>query len=262
MRDGCELMIDLPMSVKAERFLRAMAAAAPKDTVVSNRYRGQRRVLMMYGAGAPRRLPLIAEHRSRGGRVVMWDMGYWDRKDSMRLAVDTLHPTPAQIDMAPAGKHRRGFDLRADASPGGPIMLVGLGPKSVFAYGLRPMQWERARLAALRDRYPGREIVWRPKGRDRAVLDGLRMIADEVPIAEAMRGCSLVVCRHSNVAVDACVAGVPVQCDDGAALALYRDQADPAPAERAEFLRKLAWWEWSRAEAPAAWKWIREVASQ
>jgi hypothetical protein len=65
-----------------------------------------------------------------------------------------------------------------------------------------------------------------------------------------MRGCSLVVCRHSNVAIDACIAGVPVECDDGAAFALYRNGPQPDENARREFLGRLAWWNWGGTRPP------------
>ena len=74
-----------------------------------------------------------------------------------------------------------------------------------------------------------------------------------------MKGASLVVCSHSNVAVDACIAGIPVDCTDGAALALYKDNQNPTVERRLEFLRSLAWWQWSTREAPQAWEFIKGV---
>lgn len=259
MIDGCEILIDPPMSARGDKFLRAMAEAAPAGTVVTQDYSGKRRLLMMYGPGAPRKLPIVARHLKAGGRVAMWDLGYWDRERSMRLSIDTLHPTAAQLMMAPDGRGRRAFDLREDADPAGSILLVGLGPKACWAYGLAPMEWEKRALKDLQARLPGRRIVWRPKGRAAyPPLKGLEF-RHGGPIEDALRGCSLVVCRHSNVAVDACVAGVPVECADGAAAALYWGNPAPTREQRAEFLRRLSWWEWSRNDAAQAWAWIRRV---
>lgn len=257
MIEAAELLID-HMSLKAERFMRAMAAAAPMNSVVTNGYRGRHGLLMLYGPGAERKLPLVKQHLARGGRVAMWDLGYWDRPSSMRLSIDTLHPTAAQLAMSPPAG-RRGFALREDADPSGPIMLVGLGQKSVYAYGLsRPLAWEEAKLADLRRRFPGRAVLWRPKGAYATPFGGLQM-RHGMPIDEALRGCSLVVCRHSNVAIDACIAGIPVECDDGAAHALYRHGSTPTAERRALFLRRLSWWQWSRDEADDAWQWIADV---
>lgn len=259
MLDGFSVLFDVPvLSLRAEKFMRALIGAAPSDAVVIDGYDPSRRVLVMYGPGAPTKLPLIAQHRHAGGRVAMWDMGYWNREAGMRLSVDALHPTAEHLQLAPPGAGRRSFELREDSRPDGPILLIGLGPKSEFAYGINgPQGWERKKLKQLAKRFPGRRICYRPKGSP-TPLNGAETRYG-MPIEEALAGCSLVVCRHSNVAVDACVAGIPVECEDGAALALYGRGTTPSHAERAEFLRQLTWWEWSRDEARAAWDWIRKV---
>jgi hypothetical protein len=109
-------------------------------------------------------------------------------------------------------------------------------------------------LAKLRKRFPDRRIAYRPK-RIETELPNCSSLAGD--IADAIRGSSLVVCSHSNVAVDACFAGIPVECEDGATLALYRDNPSPTREQRLEFLRSLAWWNWSVTEASEAWKFIR-----
>lgn len=258
MRAGWEVWTDWGhLSAKATRMMKAMAAAAPSGSIMTEQYRGKQRCLMLYGPGSVVKLPVIRAHVAAGGRVAMWDMGYWERRDAMRLSIDSLHPTPAQMALAPCGPGRREFALREDSDPVGPIMLVGLGQKSVYAYGLRDSHaWERAKVKDLHRRYPGREIVWRPKGSHPAPLLGLRMLHG-MPIEEAMRGCSLVVSHHSNASVDATVAGVPFETEAGAAT--WFAGREFTRENRAEFLRLLTWWEWSRFEAPTAWAWIERM---
>jgi hypothetical protein len=260
MEDGCEILInDGTMSNRGKRMLEAMVTAAPPRTVTSSKYAGRHRVLMMYGAGLESRRLALERHRAAGGRVVVWDLGYWEREGGgMRLSVDSLHPSAAQLAMAPAVGARHAVQLREDANPKGPILLVGLGSKSCALYGLQFMEWERASFRKLRHRFPDRRILWRPKGKRIQPLPGAQMRTG-VPIEEALRGCSLVVCRHSNVAVDACIAGVSVECEDGAARALYRGNRAPTREERAEFLRQLGWWNWQPSEAAEAWRWIHGV---
>jgi hypothetical protein len=260
MREGWEILIDPPMPRRAIRFMDAMVRHMPAGALPVSAYRGGARNLMVYGPGSTRRLPVIKRHLAAGGHVAMWDLGYWDRLNSMRLSLDAMHPSAAHLSMAPAGPGRREFDLREDANPEGPIVLVGLGIKSVVAYGLQPLQWEMAKAAELARRFPGREVIWRPKGGKDIALPGLRM-EHEAPITDLLRGASLVVCRHSNVAVDACVAGVPVECEDGAAAALYRGNPSPSRAERTEFLRRLSFWEWARGDAEGAWEWLERITA-
>lgn len=258
MRDGAEVLIDPSMALRGQRFVRAMAEAAPPGSSITEHYIGRRRLLVLYGPGAPKNLLVFKRHLAAGGHVVTLDLGYWDRENSMRLAIDGLHPTPAQLALVGDAPTRRQFDLREDADPAGPILLVGLGPKSCFAYGLDHNEWEKRTLAELRQRFPGRKILWRPKGRRPEQLGGLEL-SHGMPIKHALQGCSLVVCRHSNVAVDACVAGVPVECEAGAGAALYAVNPAPTQEQRADFLRRLSWWEWRSTEAARAWMWIERV---
>lgn len=260
MHDGWEVLVDHPLNGKATRMMAALVQAAPAGIVETRQYEGNHRCLMLYGPGSPAKLPKVRRHLKFGGRVAMWDLGYWDRLDSMRLSIDTMHPTPEQIAMSP-GTGRREFELRQDAAPDGPILLIGLGAKSVYAYGLGlSLDWELAKVADLRRRYPGREILWRPKGDKVLPLLDLKL-CHGMPIEEALKGCSLLVCRHSNTAIDACMAGVPVECEDGAAAALYAAGPTTTPAQRLDFLNRLTWWQWSRFEAPAAWEWIQRVTA-
>lgn len=261
MVDGCEILInDGTMSRRGRRMLEALIDVAPAGTVTSEYYRGRHRLLMMYGAGLESRRAALEQHRAAGGRVVTWDLGYWEREEGgMRLAIDTLHPTEAQLAMAPAEGTRHAVALREDAKEGGPILLVGLGSKSCALYGLRFMEWERVKARKLHQRFPDRRIFWRPKGKRAQHLLAGTQLRHGMPIEEALRGCSLVVCRHSNVSVDACIAGIPVECEDGAARALYRGNRVPSREERAEFLRRLGWFNWHPHEAAEAWRWIDKV---
>lgn len=240
--------------------LKALHACAPVPSDIHAHYVGNRRILIVWGGGRPDRVDLLKRHRAAGGITVAWDLAYWDREGAARLGINSLHPIAAQLEKAPEGQGRRDFALRDDADPAGPILLVGLGHKSARMLGVGALDWERKRLRQLQARFPGRPIWWRPKGKDFMPLPDT-VPRWGMPIDEALRGCSLVVCRHSNVAIDACIAGVPVQCVDGAALALYSQTQTPTREQRAEFLRQVGFWNWSPAEAPQAWAWLKRVAA-
>jgi len=71
------------------------------------------------------------------------------------------------------------------------------------------------------------------------------------------------VCRHSNVAIDACRLGIPVVCEDGAAASIYpsrlEDEAQqPSEEARRQFLHRVAHWQWSESEIArgAPWPWL------
>lgn len=261
MKPGFEILIDSrPMSRKGKRMLEAMAKWAPPGSCVSSIYNGNHKHLMMYGVGDPVRHGIRQHHIHKGGRVLLWDMGYFKRSTgTLRLTLDTDHPTEPQIYSAPPHGRDNGIELREDADPQGPVLLVGLGKKSLPHLGLRHLEWEQSAIRQLRIEHPGAKIRWRPKGLPYPLFD-LPMWA-ECEIETAMKGCSLVWCRHSNVGIDAIIAGIPLHCEDGAAMALMRRHPDPTPAERWDFIQRLGWFNWSPDEARGAWLWIHQLVS-
>lgn len=199
-------------------------------------------LLMMWGVGRPGH----SAHRDRaihqGRRVVMWDLGY--RKGYYRLSIDHDHPWRL-FDRTPETGRSFPAELRDDAGDG-PILLIGMGRKSK-SY-LNSYNWELLKIGELKRRFPGVPIVVRPKPR---AGDGATRIED------ALKGCRLVVCRHSNVAVDACIAGIPFECEDGAAYWLM--DKPYTPENRQRFLNRLAWFQWKPDEAAKCWEFIRNL---
>lgn len=262
----CEVLVDpAGMGSRGRKMLDAMIEAAPAasvEVIVSTAWRNAAPVLMSYGLGHPTRRQSTDQHLSRGGRLIGWDLGYWNRDEpllfNMRLTIDADHPHRL-IGSEPADRFdAAGITLREDADPDGPIVLCGLGSKQRRYKGMRGQSWELETYRRLKQRFPGRRIVYRPK-RSEQTIKNCEVVSG--PIEEALRGASLVVCAHSNVAVDACIAGVPVLCEDGAAYALYRDNPVPSREQRIEFLRSLAWWQWNPTEATEAWRFIRQKLS-
>jgi hypothetical protein len=247
----------------AEPMLAAIGAAAKAagDTVRETKaYEGQSDWLVLFGVGAEVNNAARNAQLARGGRVLMWDLGYVDRKKvvgHLRMSIDTDHP-PQWFDATPqdgARWKRLAVPMREDADPAGPILLVGLGRKSRIY--LNAPNWERKAYGELTARFPGRRIVFRPKGSDQTRLP---CETDAVtPIADLLRGASLVVCRHSNVAVDAAIAGVPFEAEHGAAV--WLSQRDFTPTNRLAFLQRLAWWQWRSTEAAQAWAFAKEVTN-
>lgn len=251
-----ELIIDGPRSARASRFFEALRVTAPNWVRPCPGYTGSRRVIVLYGAGDPVRARYVEQHKARGGRAVFFDLAYWDRKDSLRVSIDSEHPSAAHLSLCALGAARRPFVLREDANPRGHVLLVGLGRKSVVASGQEPFAWERDALRRARSHWPGAKVVWRPKG-ELVGFESLATLA-KVPIETALFGARAVICKHSNVAVDACLAGVPVVCDGGAAAALYTGNQAPSRDERATFLARLSWWEWHKADVVECWRWMQE----
>lgn len=243
--------------------LNAMRSAAPVRIEVTTRYRGNCDALMLWGVGRPGHSEARDRHVASGRHAVLWDMGYFGKRREgggyYRVSIDHQHPQ-AWLDRTPATTSRwceNGIALREVAATDGRIILIGVGPKSHAFLGTHG--WEAAKLDELRKRFPGRLIVFRPKpGRPHP---DLRCELDASPTIErALEGAVLVVCRHSNVAIDACIAGVAFECDDGAAAWL---RGKPyTPDTRLDFLRRLAWWNWKSSEAAACWRFLLEMIAK
>jgi hypothetical protein len=214
---------------------------------------------VLFGVGAPDRDAARARQLAKDGPGSHCDHGYVVREKSgghLRMSINDDHPWRWFDATAPDSRRweRLGLALREDADPSGPIILVGLGTKSRVY--LRDPDWERRTLELLEARFPGRKVIHRPKPGH--AFDNLRCERDtDTPIAELLRGASLVVCRHSNVAVDAAIAGVPFECVDGAAF--WLQQRAFTVENRLDFLHRMAWWQWRVSEAPAAWEFVQKT---
>lgn len=252
---------------KAQNLLQAIFRAGKQkglSITTGPRYR-ECQMLVMYGLGGPDRMDIGLRHIAASKTLVAFDLGYWDRKLPLndrkyRLAIDGFHPRGVMQGAVPS--HKRWSSARLDIAQGravdGPIMLVGNAPKSVAAGA---GGWAAEKSRQLRAAFPGEKILYRPKPKrphEAGVLhDGVSTGAIEVELQRV----SLVVCRHSNVAVDACRLGVPVVCDDGAAACIYPQrlqdyQNQPDINRRTEFLHRLAYWQWSANEANQFWDWL------
>lgn len=214
---------------------------------------------VVYGLGGADRTQYVGY-----SGLIAFDLAYWDRKGDnrkFRVSIGGEYHCPRRImlgdDPGPHRWNQSGLSVRNGGNPKGPVLLVGNGPKSnaVGASGWAARKSEELKKLGLTVWYrpkPGRSHE--PGVRFDAIADGL--------IDDVLDRVSLVVCRHSNVAVDACRLGVPVVCDDGAAAAIYPSSLEdrnqqPDEATRREFLHRLAWWQWAPTEAHQFWKWIK-----
>ena len=259
-RKHVEILMAKPPIRPGENMLSAMSVAiktAGDSVVFSDHYIGDSEVLLIFGVGSKENSVARDKHRAGGGRTIMWDLGYFgNRKHALRVSIDDDHPTKF-LDLAPTKE--RSFNLRLQnvANPKGPILLIGTGAKQ-RSY-LRDSNWEINAYVALKKRFPGTRIIYRPK----SARDYIKLPCEResgMPIAEALHGVSLLVCRHSNAAADAVVAGVPFEAIDGAATWL---SSKPYTSDnREEFLARLAWFQWTPEEAPDAWEFLIKMMDQ
>ena len=116
--------------------------------------------------------------------------------------------------------------------------------------------WEARKVAEMRERFPGRRIVYRPK--PNRISPVLRCETDLGPdIADTLRGASLIACMHSNVAVDAVLAGVPFESEDGVSTWL---RGKPYTREvRLDFCQRISRWQYKAYEMVEAWRFLRGI---
>lgn len=216
--------------------------------------------------------------RSRTSRVVYVDLGYWGRRDGGRWAgyhkivVDARHPTA--YFRRQTKPHDRIGAFHVEPQPwrnGMHVLLAGMGDKGAQAEGFGPNQWEIAAVAEIR-KYTTAPIIYRPKPSWKAAkpILGTAFSAPHArELADDLRDCMAVVTHHSNVAIDAVMAGVPAFCWGGVAtelcsqdlsdLAALRRFSWPSAAERMQWAADLAYTQWNIAEMARgdAWNYLR-----
>ena len=191
------------------------------------------------------------------------DLGYWKRRLHSRydgyhkLILNARHP----IDYFQNRKHdlTRLRDLGLNIKPwrrnGNHIIVAGMSDKAARFEGLVPGQWERDIIAKLK-KITDIPITYRAKPscmRTRAIPG--TTFNRELDLDKQLASAHAVVCRQSNVAVDAIVAGVPVYCEYGVGKALsmgdikeINDPFIPTDEQRLDFLADVSWTQFSTHE--------------
>ena len=239
---------------------------------VTREYAGGADWLLLWGPGAPNRFEPMRAQVAAGGHVAALDLAYWRRQEKVRVSIDAAHPQAYVLRHTwPEG--RLALDkvpIEDSWDPDGPVIVAGIGRKAGVQYGAGAvLAWEAQMIDACRLRWPDRPVLYRRKQTDAPFPDrAIQETSAAIPIDVALRGCSLVVTWHSNVAVDAIRMGIPVVCRDGAASAVCPQalgELDPRPlldACRRAFLANLAWFQWDpTSEASAFWRFLREVVA-
>jgi len=256
-----------PLGTATMRALAGGATAEGMKVSRTNKYVGQSDWLGIWGPGHVERGAARVAQLENGKKVACWDIGYVHSHEKenpyMRVSVNHLHPRGYLLERTPSVPTRwnaHNIELREDADPAGHVVVIGLGVKSRESLNIH--NWELKHLRDTQLRFPDRRVLYRPKPqlkRDPHILweprDGFS------PIEDVLRGASLVICRHSNVAVDACIAGIPVECEDGAAHWLYSRYPNPTKEQRLDFLCRLAHWQWTCLEMQQAWRFLQKVSA-
>lgn len=230
------------------------------------------RVVLFYGFADGLR-KIFDDYRADPNRSVIYiDLGYWGRRKKTRfdgfhkLSLDDRHPT-GYFQRVPHADDRfrmSRIQIKPWRKDGKHILVIGMSAKGALAEGFYPEQWERKTVAQLLG-MTDRPIIYRPKPN----WPGSKPIPGagfqrELPIESALRDAWCVVTHHSNVAVEAILAGVPAICPYGVASIMAGHSLDqihnpPMPDGREQWAADLAYTQFSLAEiqSGAAWRHLR-----
>lgn len=270
-------------SPRSSRIAQAMHSGFERHGIVStirslSKFNGPEpdSIAVAYGWARP---DIFEAYRAAGQHYIHIDLGWWNRKPEgdvlngyHKVAVDGRDPeayitathAAAPIWRAKAlglkiMEWRRGND--ADH-----ILVAGMSEKSAGTYGLKPEEWERGMIARLA--LGARPIVYRPKPSwpDARPIPGAGYSNAE-DLEAALKNCWAVVTHHSNVAIDALLAGIPIHVEYPCVARHFStplDEIESNPrrislAARLELANALSWAQWTpyEMESGRCWSHLR-----
>lgn len=203
-----------------------------------------------------------SERLKRYPKYVYWDLGYWVRESYYRFSLNGWSPV-LKRGMPADRFNRLGLTIKPWRTSGDEIIVAGSTAKACREHGMAYQEWELAAIQRLEGM--GKRVVYRPKPNDPNYQPIPGVEVDRRPISEALDNCWAWVTHHSNSAVDALLAGVPVHCETGAGSHFsvpMESLADPELREgREQFLYDVAWLQWILEEMRngEAWRHIRSM---
>lgn len=179
------------------------------------------------------------------------DLGFWQREIYYRMTVGGWGSESYVRGNLPAARLASlGVEIKPWRESGDEIVVMGSSRKSAREHGFEYMEWERKAVESLRG--SGKRIVYRPKPTDKEKVPITGCGYDERPLEDSLAKAWAVVTHHSNAAVMALAAGVPVHCQIGAAAAFsvpLDSLSDPELlCGREQFLADVAWLQWTLDE--------------
>jgi hypothetical protein len=258
----------------------ALACRDLVDTFRESEYPHRKHMIAAYDAhvfyGLEGHLPALFADALERSTVVCVDLGYWNRREGGRylgyhkVVVNARHPTAYYRKPAHPPDRLKRLGLKIEPwkrpNPNGAILLAGMGAKGAAAEGYYPQQWERAAVDALKA-VTDRPIWYRPKPNDplAAPIPGTSYAGKDRPLEADLAGAWAVVTHHSNVAVDALLAGIPVFCFGGVARDMgLQDfrliEAPIYPDGRDQWAADVAYTQWTVPEmqSGACWAHLKQ----
>lgn len=204
--------------------------------------------------------PMFEAYRRAGLDFVYIDLGYWARKRARsdygglhKVVVNGRHATSYFRDRPRPHDRLEQAPTIQPWRQGNRIILAGLSAKGAVGSGMRPLAWEHEMIAAIR-KVSRRPITYRPKPswRDARPIEGTTFSPGEQPIEEVLRGAHALVTLHSNAALDALAAGVPVHAVEGLSSVMSTPieeiETPHRPSDREQFFADVSYCHWTRQE--------------
>lgn len=258
-----------PQSRRSTHLAQAMAAGAAKLGLQVEQVPGFETVAgdvgVAYGWGRPE---LFDAYRAAGGHYAYLDLGWWGRKPKHdvlggfhKVSVDAREPSAYfRGNFATDRFAAHGLTAAPWRPSGGHVLLAGMSAKSAKTRGLGALEWEMGTIEQIKA-VTDRPIVWRPKPSwaDAAPIPGTIYSAPDTPLEAVLRDCWAVVTLHSNVAVDALLAGVPVNVAEGVAAEfstpLAQIESPRMPDGREQMMADIAYQQWLPSEMASGSCW-------
>lgn len=214
-------------------------------------------VLMAYGWIHQQELEA---YRLAGLHYIHADLGYWDRKrgrgdfdSNHKIVVDGRHATSYfRRIKRPHDRLAGAPQIQPWKNGGRHIVLAGLSAKGAVGSGLRPMSWENETIEKLR-KLTDRPIFYRPKPswKEARPIRGTTFSPGTDSIEVALQGAHALVTLHSNAALDALAAGVPICAVEGLSStmsgSLETIETPWRPDDRQQFFADVGYQHWRRA---------------
>ncbi len=188
---------------------------------------------------------LFDRYRAAGKQFIYVDLGYWQRKSFMgdfngyhKVVVDGRHATGYFQRNRPHDRLDGAPEIKPWRRDGTEIVLAGLSPKAAAASGLASLAWEKKMIEEIQA-VTDRPIVYRPKPSwaDAQPIEGVGFAGRDRKIETVLESAWALVTLHSNAALDAIAAGVPIFAEAGLASAVSMRSIADIEAQTEEFDR-------------------------
>lgn len=198
-------------------------------------------------------------------KILHVDAGFWRRDHYNKLALGGRWSELTNRKFGSGRFTPHAVMVYPNRAPGKTILVCGMSAKAARSWGLEPEQWEHEAVSRLRA--VGAKVIYRPKPTWPDARPIQNSIFDRsLGIDQTLRQVYGVVSHHSNAAIDAIAAGLPIYVEVGISKSLSVPTLEdvvgataPDIETRQHFLREIAWHQWTLAELEQG-AWLRPPA--